>query len=302
MREKKQLRLNIFFIMIFMIWGVCEGVLYAQQVDPFYTDLLKRGEQSYLDGNYEEAIKQIEVAAFGVYGNKNLLAIADLYLCLCHYALNDIEKCEKYLKDTEALVEGAGLDSVEIHDKARENLEELMFQLRPEEPENPVLAGKSQEELKQEIRELAVQIKTEPENMDLYLSLYDHYMAVKNYKEARKTIENLVKKNPTEITGYYLIGVAHYIEGKYDDAVDRFNRFFQFSQNVSVDEELLINARAYLILSYYKDGKKERSLEIMGGSVELFVIRTIRGLPLDRNDKVLLWNIRETYRKKQQEL
>ena len=98
MRKKKQLRVNIFFTMIFLIWGACGSVLKAQQVDSFYTDLLRRGEQSYLGGNYEEAIKQFEVAAFGVYGEKNLLAVAKLYLCLCHYALNDIDKCEQYLR------------------------------------------------------------------------------------------------------------------------------------------------------------------------------------------------------------
>jgi tetratricopeptide (TPR) repeat protein len=123
---------------------------------------------------------------------------------------------------------------------------------------------------------------------------------VKNYKKARKTIEKLVKQKPNEIMGYYLIGVARYIEGKYDDAADDFNRFFQHSKRVQVEDEMLINARAYLILSYYKDGEKDKSLETMRGAVETFAIRFIKTLPLNRNDKVLLWNIRETFRENQE--
>ncbi len=292
----------IFLVVAFGIVGVLENTLRAQQVDSFYMDLLKRGEQSYLDNNYEEAIKQFEVAAFGLHNTKDLLAIANLYLCLSHYALNDLEKCEKYLAETETLIEEAGLDSVAIHEKAREDLEEIMFHIRPEEPENPELKGKSQEELEQEIKELDEHIKAEPTNTELYVNLYKHYLEVKNYKEARKTIEKLVRQKPNEIMGYYLIGVAHYIEGKYDDAADDFNRFFQHSNRVQVEDELLINARAYLILSYYKDGEKEKSLEIMGGSVEVFAIRLIKGLPLDRNDKVLLWNIRETFKENRKNL
>jgi tetratricopeptide (TPR) repeat protein len=162
------------------------------------------------------------------------------------------------------------------------------------------LEGKSQEELEQEIRELQEQIKTEPENSELYLNLYDHYMAVKNYKEARKTAEKMVKNNPAEIKGYYLIGIAHYSEGKYDDAAEDFDRFFQHSERVTVDSDTLINARAYLILSYYKDGKRKRSTEIMGELKETFTIRLIKTLPLDRNDKVLLWNIRDSIREERE--
>ena len=303
MTNKKTIGFKIIFVVVILgIVCICGDVLIAQQVDSFYTDLLKRGEQSYLDNNYQEAIKQFEVAAFGLHNEKNMLAVANLYLCLSHYALNDLEKCEKYLAETEALVVEAGLDSVAIHEKAREDLEELMFHLRPGEPQNPELEGKSQEELEQEIKELDEQIKTEPTNTELYVNLYEHYLEVKNYKDARKTIEKLVKQNPNEIMGYYLIGVAHYIEGKYDDAADDFNRFFQHSQRVQVEDEVLINARAYLILSYYKDGKRAKSLEIMEGSVEVFAIRLIKDLPLDRNDKVLLWNLRKTFKENQENL
>jgi tetratricopeptide (TPR) repeat protein len=288
----------IFLVVVFGMVGISENTLNAQQVDSFYLNLLKRGEQAYLDNNYQDAIKQFEVAAFGLYNEKDLLAVAKLYLCLSHYALNDLEKCEKYLADTEALIEEAGLDSVAIHEKAREDLEELMFHIKPEEPQNPELAGKSQEELKQEIKELEEQIKAEPANTALYVDLYKHYLEVKNYKKARKTIEKLVKQKPNEIMGYYLIGVARYIEGKYDDAADDFNRFLQHSKRVQVEDETLINARAYLILSYYKDGEKDKSLKTMRGAVETFAIRFIKTLPLNRNDKVLLWNIRETFKER----
>ena len=75
-------------------------VLFSHQVDKFYTKQLEQGEKSYLEGQYGDAIKNLEVAAFGLYNEKKLLAKAYIYLCLCHYDLNDKENVrDRYINN-----------------------------------------------------------------------------------------------------------------------------------------------------------------------------------------------------------
>ena len=66
---------NVAILAAFTFVIIFNGVaLYSQQVDNFYTKQLEQGEKSYLEGQYWDAIKKLEVAAFGLYNEKKLLA------------------------------------------------------------------------------------------------------------------------------------------------------------------------------------------------------------------------------------
>lgn len=64
----------------------------------------KKGEKSFLAGNYKVAVKELQIAAFGLLGEKKLRAKAYVYLSLSYYYLKDIDESEKYLKEAAELI------------------------------------------------------------------------------------------------------------------------------------------------------------------------------------------------------
>jgi len=92
--------------------------LSSQETDPFYINLLNHGEKSFLTGNYREAIKELEIAAFGLLEENSLRAKAYIYIGLLrakayiyigvgYYNLRDLVKSKEYLiKAQECLGEG----------------------------------------------------------------------------------------------------------------------------------------------------------------------------------------------------
>ena len=113
--------------------------LRCQETDPFYKNLFEKGEKSFLAKNYKEAVKELEIAVFGLYKEKELRGKAYVYLSLSHYYLNDRKKCEKYLRDAFELLGDEGIKKIELDKPTRSDLEKLIkyFKLREEKkPEN----------------------------------------------------------------------------------------------------------------------------------------------------------------------
>lgn len=114
--------------------------LTCQETDAFYKNLFEKGEKSFLAKNYKEAVKELEIAVFGLYKEKELRGKAYVYLSLSHYYLKDIKKCEKYLREAFDLLGDEGIKNLELDKPARSDLEKLIeyFKLREAEkkPEN----------------------------------------------------------------------------------------------------------------------------------------------------------------------
>jgi len=106
--------------------------LTCQETDAFYKNLFKKGEKSFLAKNYKEAVKELEIAVFGLYKEKELRGKAYVYLSLSYYYLKDVKKCEKYLREAFDLLGDEGLKKLELDKPARSDLEKLIeyFKLR----------------------------------------------------------------------------------------------------------------------------------------------------------------------------
>ena len=102
------------------------NALAAQQTDPFYLGLLEKGQKSFLARNYDEAARDLEIAAFGLLEDKTLRAKAYIYLSLCKYYLKDITSSEKSLREAAALMGEEGFERLEIYETAWPDLEKLM--------------------------------------------------------------------------------------------------------------------------------------------------------------------------------
>ncbi len=144
MAVRKTLHKGLLFLVVVILIGCSD--LMCQETDAFYKNLFKKGEKSFLAKNYKEAVKELEIAVFGLYKEKELRGKAYVYLSLSHYYLKDRKKCEKYLREAFDLLGDEGIKKLELDKPERLDLEKLIkyFKLREAEkkPENDEAAIK----------------------------------------------------------------------------------------------------------------------------------------------------------------
>ena len=133
MIKKKTYRLWGFLLVGVILFGFSN--LTCQETDAFYKNLFKKGEKSFLAKEYKEAVKEFEIAVFGLYKEKELRGKAYVYISLSHYYLKDLKKSEKYLREAFELLGDEGIKNLELDKSARSDLEKLIkyFKLRDAE-------------------------------------------------------------------------------------------------------------------------------------------------------------------------
>ena len=117
------------------------STLSAQQIDPFYSNLLEKAERSFLAKNYAEAARDFEIASFGLAGSKTLRAKAYVYLSLSQYHSKDLKSSEKSMQEAAAIMGEEGFLKVEIHESARPTLEKLLAFFGIAQPQTEPLPG-----------------------------------------------------------------------------------------------------------------------------------------------------------------
>ena len=133
MIKKKTVRLWEFLLVGVILFGYSD--LTCQETDAFYKNLFKKGEKSFLAKKYKESVKELEIAVFGLYKEKELRGKAYVYISLSHYYLKDLKKSEKYLTEAFELLGDEGIKNLELDKSARSDLEKLIkyFKLRDAE-------------------------------------------------------------------------------------------------------------------------------------------------------------------------
>lgn len=116
--------------------------LSAQQVDPFYLNLLEKAEKSFIAKNYRVAARDFEIAAFGLMVNKSLQAKAKVYIGLCRYYLNDLRGSEKSLREAADLIGNQGFTSLLIYESAWPDLDKLISFFNLARPQDQTLPRK----------------------------------------------------------------------------------------------------------------------------------------------------------------
>jgi len=133
MNMKKTVHLWGFLLLGVILFGYSD--LRCQETDAFYKNLFKKGEKSFLAKKYKEAVKEFEIAVFGLYKEKELRGKAYVYLSLSHYYLKDLKKSGKYLTEAFELLGDEEIKNLELDKSARSDLEKLIehFKLRDAE-------------------------------------------------------------------------------------------------------------------------------------------------------------------------
>ena len=273
----------------------------AQEVDPFYTKLLEKGEQTFLSGDYAKAIKELEIAYFGIHGDKPLKARTCTYLGLCHYYLKNVEKGKEYLREAESLVGREGMLAFNIHEGARFDLGRLLIALDSGgsvDPEGlnrlpPVPRERGELRQNRDLKQLEREIKADPRNAALYYELYSIHRDGNNFEDAKETIENLVDKNPQELYGFFLLGIIHYQAREYEDSFECLKRFFDLAGKQETRPELRTEARAYHILARYLNGDRKEAVQLLRQSRELVTLENVWRLSLSDKDKIILRGLLE---------
>jgi len=303
--------LNWILILLFM-WLASSLNLKSQEIDPFYLNLLNQGEKSFSAGNYKQAIKELEIAAFGLLEENLLRAKAYVYLGLSYYNLRDLAKSKKYLIkakkclgqadpqqlniDETLIIEFNNLvNSFQLTEKQKINAEKKVSSLNSV-TKTSGREEKAKRETATRIEELRRGIKADPRNISLHYELYQIYLDQNNIKEAKKVLKDLAKKNPAEINSYYLLGKIEFKDRKYKEAQQAFAKMLNISQRVKFDEIKITEAKAYLILSTYFRGKRKDTQKMVADWREELTPAKISLLSLDIGEKEILQKIINTYK------
>lgn len=124
------------FVCFVSIASFCSASL---QVDPFYLQAFERAREAFLTKDYPSAIRDFEIAVFGLSKDKKLNAEACIYLGLSYYYQKNMKACETNLRNAARLMGDEGFDGLNIQDEARPDLDMLSgyFNIRPKGDKAP---------------------------------------------------------------------------------------------------------------------------------------------------------------------
>lgn len=221
--------------------------LWSQEVDPFYLKLFREGEKSYLDNNYKQAIKELEIAVFGLRGDKNLVGKAYVYISLSYLHLKERDNCELNIRKATELVGLEGLEKLGIDQSARGDLKTVIDYFKIGEPEEEP----EETTPKARIEELEEKIEAEPQNLAHYYALYELHRDKNDVKAARKVIQNLIKNNPEELIGPYLLGKIEFSQNNYAGALNYFNLVLKPFEGIEPENVMVVKSMIYVSLCLY---------------------------------------------------
>lgn len=296
----------VLFGMIFLTGGILPSLGTAQEIDPFYLKRLESGERAFAEGNYKAAIEELDIALFGIQAEKQLKAKAYVYLGMSHFYLHNNEKARTHLKDAKDILGIDGLRALIADEAVWFYLNRSMIELGLLEPEtkqpagtvipqkNPAPKKTASTNVRLIERDLRLQIEANPQNPDLYYALYEHCLANDNPKEAKKTLANLIKKNPEEAKGFFLLGKIQYKERDLKAAEKNLRKVFELQTKVTVEEYVLFEAKVYQILTVRLIGDRSRAYKMLADWSSVLTEERIRYLDLDEQDRGILQGIFES--------
>jgi tetratricopeptide (TPR) repeat protein len=283
----------------------------AQEVDPFYVNLLQKAEDSFHAGKYDKAISQLKTCLFGLSTNKELGTKALIYLSLSCYYITETSQSRDYLEQALNLMGQDNLANVDVDERIRGELSGLAAHFKlgeytPEEAGTVIVDKPNPDTNTSEIsgeeggsnssaEELESLIEQDPENVGRYYHLYELYLDEGNRNKARRTLQNLIESHPDEIYGLFLLGRMRFRDKKYREAANHFQEALRPRPNITISNELAEELKTYQILSVYSMGDKQRALDIMSVSVHLYTETKIRALPISGTEKATLREIIREY-------
>jgi tetratricopeptide (TPR) repeat protein len=293
----------------------------GQDTDPFYRKTLESGEASYLAKSFEEAVRNLEIAVFGLAKEKTLQARGYVFLALSRAALQQKDLTAENLASAIALIGKDELRVMNLPEGAKAELEKLLtssagrgsgsLPVSPAPPpkkeietlptvrpqtESPAPAPQTAPVVSP-VERLREAMKTNPRDPLSYYELASHYRENKDIANARKTLETLLARNPAEIRGYLEIGRLEYAARNLKAAEKILEKFLALTASVRMEDRLRDEGRALLLLSAWLRGDAKKTAKLFALSEDLFQAGRLDDLSLDPQDKERLRALRESRKK-----
>lgn len=244
----------------------------AQMIDPFYLRLFEDGEAAYVAGDHAKAVKDLEVAVFGLSSDRARSARACVYLALSHSSLKNTEKSRQFLRRAAGLIGDADPGSLGLAGGALNAYERLLDNL-PQEPEArgeekappawekppetvPPLPARPVVDPAQ-VKDLEGRLGKEPDNDAMRVELGGLYVRQGSYRKAVKLMRDLLKRDPEELMATYNLSRALFFQKDYKKAIEGFHKIIGPASEEKVTKNAVLRSTIYIVLCLDALGQKQ---------------------------------------------
>ena len=246
-------------------------LLPSQAIDPFYLRLFEDGEAAFVAGDHAKAVKDLEVAVFGLSADRIRAAKACIYLGLSHNALKNRDKSRQFLVRAAGLVRKEGPGSLGLDIASLNGYERLIEDFRitpgaPEEQTGVVWENTGAEPPAQKtrppvdpsrIRELETRLKASPDEAAIRYELASLYLEQGAFKKLAGIMEGLLKKHPEEVSAVYHLARARFFQGEFRKAIDKFREVVSPSSENQITKDMVLKSTIYITLCLHELGQKQ---------------------------------------------
>ena len=278
------------------------GLAAVQGIDPFYVRLFEDGEAAFVAGDHVKAVKDLELAVFGLSADRIRSARSCVYLALSHSSMKNAEKSLEFLRRAVGLIGKDEPASIGLAGGALNAYERLLENL-PAAPEAQVEEAappaweKSRETAPPaitkptvdpaQVKELERRLGKEPDNDALRLQLGDLYVRQKSYRKAVNLMRDLLKRDPEEIMATFHLSRALFFQKDHKKALEGFHKIIGPASEEKVTKDAVLRSTLYITLCLNALGQKNSLnsyLEYLDRNVPLAELkRLIAEEGLERN-------------------
>ncbi len=244
----------------------------VQAIDPFYLRMFEAGEAAFVAGDHGKAVKDLEVAVFGLSADRVRSAKACVYLAVSHSALKNADKSSQFLRRAAGLIGTNDPAEMGLAAGALSAYERILGALpaapeaKPKDAAPPVWdkpreiapppAAKPAVDPAQ-VKELEGRLGSEPNNDALRLSLADRYIGQGSHRKAAKLMRDLLKRDPEEIMATFQLSRALFFMKDHRKAIEGFHKIISPASEMKVTKDAVLRSTIYLVLCLDTLGQKD---------------------------------------------
>jgi tetratricopeptide (TPR) repeat protein len=243
-----------------------------QAIDPFYLRLFEDGEAAFVAGDHAKAVRDLEVAVFGLSADRLRSARSCVYLALSHSALKNTEKSRLLLRRAIGLIGKDDPGSIGLAGGALNAYERLLENLSAEpeaqvEEAAPPAWEKSRETAlppmtkpavdPAQVKKLEDRLGAEPDNDALRLDLAALYIGQSGHRKAVKLMRDLLKRDPEEIMATYHLSRALYFLKDHRKALEGFHKVIGPASEGKITKDTVLRSTVYITLCLNALGQKK---------------------------------------------
>lgn len=269
------------------------GIAAAQAIDPFYVRLFEDGEAAFVAGDHVKAVKDLELAVFGLSADRIRSARSCVYLALSHSSMKNAEKSLEFLRRAVGLIGKDEPASIGLAGGALNAYERLLENL-PAAPEAQVEEAappaweKSRETAPPsminpavnpaQVKELERRLGKEPDNDALRLDLAALYIGQGSYRKAVNLMRDLLKRDPEEIMATFHLSRALFFLKDHRKALEGFHKIIGPASEEKVTKDAVLRSTIYITLCLNALGQKtsrDSYLEYLDRNVPLAELKRL---------------------------